>query len=341
MNIGFSTSVFFNNIGNAFIDYGAEYQLRQVMPCDSQFIKLSQCANFSASLSTKFAIKELPGVEWLWTRTMQRFVHQLHDKTYKAVSTLDVLSPAKIAKLDYLVIPGCVLTVPFFVIFGKFLEEKIAQGCKIVFLGASGNYYTEEEQKCVREWLMKINPHAILFRDSKAYEYYHDCCGISYNGIDNVWFVNRLEVAKCPTTYDPYVVLNFDLPKNRGIKKELAKTLTQKGLNIIETDHKPFPYSKVGKLARRNVICSDYPYDYLFLYKNVCETYTDRVHASIPTLAFGNKAQIFSDSPRISLFENVNIDINELKDHPVSINLEALKLLQDEQIKFLSKIFNS
>lgn len=341
MNIGFSTSVFFNNIGNAFIDYGAEYQVRQVIPGDAQLIKLSQCANFAASLSTKFAIKELPGIEWLWTRVMQRFVNQLHDKTYKAVSTLDVLSPAKIAKLDYLVIPGCVLTVPFFVIFGKFLEEKIAQGCKIVFLGASGNYYTEEERKCVREWLLKIKPHAILFRDSKAYKYYHDCTEMSYNGIDNVWFVNRLEVAKCSTIYDPYAVLNFDLPKNKGIKKELAKSLTEKGMKIIETDHKPFPYSKVGKLARRNVVCSDFPYDYLFIYKNVRETYTDRVHACIPSLAFGNKAQIFSDSPRLSLFENVNIDITELKSHPMSIDLAALRQLQDKQIEFFRGIFNS
>ena len=110
-------------------------------------------------------------------------------------------------------------------------------------------------------------------------------------------------------------------------------------MKIIETDHKPFPYSKVGKLARHNVICSDFPYDYLCLYKNVRETYTDRVHACIPTLAFGNKAQIFSDSPRISLFENVNIDIQELKGHPMSIDLEALRHLQDKQIEFLREVF--
>ena len=178
-----------------------------------------------------------------------------------------------------------------------------------------------------------------MFRDSKAYKYYHDYTDLSYNGIDNVWFVNRLEVAKCSTIYDPYAVLNFDLPKNKGIKKELTQALTERGLKIIETDHKPFPYSKVGKLARRNVICSDYPYDYLFLYKNVAETYTDRVHACIPTLAFGNKAQLFSDSPRISLFENVNIDINELKNHPITINQDELKSLQNKQIEFLSQIF--
>ena len=116
MNVGLFTSVFFNNIGNGFIDLGAEVQLKAALPVDAQIIKLSQCSNFAASLGKLFAIKELPCIEWLWTHLMQKFVNQLHDKTYKAVSSLDVFSPAKIAKLDYLVIPGCVLTVPFFVI---------------------------------------------------------------------------------------------------------------------------------------------------------------------------------------------------------------------------------
>ena len=47
--------------------------------------------------------------------------------------------------------------------------------------------------------------------------------------------------------------------------------------------------------------------DYLLLYRNASEVYSDRVHACIPTLAFGNKARLFSNSPRIALFENAKI----------------------------------
>lgn len=337
MNVGLFTSVFFNNIGNGFIDLGAEVQLKSALPKNAQMIKLSQCSNFAASLGKMFAIKELPGIEWLWTHLMQKFVHQLHDKTYKAVSTLDVFSPAKIAKLDYLVIPGCVLTVPFFVIFGKFLEEKVKQGCKLIFLAASGNYYTEEEKTCVKEWLTKLKPYAITFRDSVAYKNYSSLCDKTYNGIDCVWFVNRLDIPKCETSMDPYAVLNFDLPKNDDIKKRLSQTL--KDRNIIYTDHKPYPYTKVSKRAKSNVMCSDYPLDYLFLYKNVKETYSDRVHACIPTLSFGNKAQLISDSPRIALFENVGIDLSEIKSNPISLDQGVLKELQDKQIAFISKLF--
>ena len=82
-------------------------------------------------------------------------------------------------------------------------------------------------------------------------------------------------------------------------------------------------------------MCSDYPLDYLFIYRNVAATHSDRVHACIPTLSFGNKAQLYSDSPRIALFENVGIDVAEMKRHPVALDADKLKSLQDGQIEFM------
>ena len=113
MKIGLFTSVFFNNIGNGFIDLGAEATIKAAMPNDAEIVKLSQCANFAASMGKSFALKENPIINWLWVRVMQKFAKKLHDRSYSAVSTLDVFSPTKIAKLDYLILPGCILTVPF------------------------------------------------------------------------------------------------------------------------------------------------------------------------------------------------------------------------------------
>lgn len=336
MKIGLFTSVFFNNIGNGFIDYAAEETLKAAMPEGAEIIKLSQCANFAASLGKSFMIRENVFVRWVWNHIMQYHEKKLHDKTYAAVSTLDVFSPAKIAKFDYLILPGCILTVAFFTIYGKFLEEKQRQGCKFIFLGASGNYYIDNEVKVVKEWLNRLKPHAIMFRDSVAYGHYAECSENSYNGIDNVFFVNRLNIPKTETTMDPYVVLNFDLPKHQKNKKELEKKF--EGRNIIYTDHKPFPYMKISRKAKEDVMCSDYPLDYLFLYRNVSETHSDRVHACIPTLSFGNKAQLYSDSPRVALFENVGIDLAEIKSHPVSLDQNKLKELQDAQIAYLAQM---
>lgn len=336
MKIGLFTSVYFNNIGNGFIDLGAEETIKAAMPDGAEIIKLSQCANFAASLGFSFMIKENIVVRWLWEHVVQHFEKQIHDRTYNAISTLDVFSPAKIAKLDYLILPGCILTDAFFTIYGKFLEEKARQGCKFIFLGASGNYYTEKEVAIVKQWLAKLKPYAIMFRDSVAYGHYKDYSDKVYNGIDNVFFVNRLNLPKVETTMDPYVALNFDIPKHDVYKKELERKFG--GQHIVYTDHKPYPYIKVSKLAKRNVMCSDYPLDYLFIYRNVTETHSDRVHACIPTLSFGNKAQLYSDSPRVALFENVGIDVDEMKRHPVALDADKLKAMQEGQIEFLKKL---
>jgi hypothetical protein len=49
------------------------------------------------------------------------------------IQTKDVFSVAQMVKLDYLIIPGCALTVPFFTIYGNLLEKKVLEGTKIIF----------------------------------------------------------------------------------------------------------------------------------------------------------------------------------------------------------------
>ena len=154
----------------------------------------------------------------------------------------------------------------------------------------------------------------------------------SYNGIDNVFFVNLLNLPQIDTDLTPYVVLNIEEPKHYRIKEELKNIFKEK--NIVYSYHKPFPYTKVSKLVKNGVIVSDNPMDYLLLYRNASEVYSDRVHACIPTLAFGNKARLFSNSPRIALFENAKIP--DVRERLVSI--EGLKEMQDKQIAFLASL---
>lgn len=338
MNIGLFTSVYFNNIGNGFIDLGAEMTIREAistMPEEAKIIKVSQCANFAASMGKTFMLKENCVVNWLWTHIMQNFANRLHDRSYQAVSTLDVFSAASMFHFDYLIIPGCVLTVPFFTIYGKLLEDKIAQGCKLVFLGASGNYYTDYEINFVTQYLEKLNPYAIMTRDAVAFQHYSKCSSNVYNGIDNVFFVNKLEIPKLDSIYSSYDVVNIEEPKHKKTKEILVKELRGKGRKIIYSNHKPFPYTKISKLVKQNdFLISDYPLDYLLLYRNVDTVYSDRVHACIPTLSFGNKAVLYSDSPRKVLFESVGIEKIDGK----PMQLEGLAQKQEAQIEFLKEI---
>lgn len=329
--IALLTSVTFNNIGNGFIDLGAEAALMKALPLNAELFKVSSNANFAATMGQMFMLKENPIINWLWVHTMQRAAKKLHDRSYKTVKTQNIFSMASMVKCDYFIIPGCVLTVPFFTIYGDLIKRKAEQGSKIIFLGASGNFYTEYEVKFVSEYLRKLRPYAIMTRDILAYKYYANFTKNSYNGIDNVFFVNLLNLPQIDTDLTPYVVLNIEEPKHYRIKEELKNIFKEK--NIVYSYHKPFPYTKVSKLVKNGVIVSDNPMDYLLLYRNASEVYSDRVHACIPTLAFGNKAR-FSNSPRIALFENAKIP--DVRERLVSI--EGLKEMQDKQIAFLASL---
>lgn len=288
--IALLTSVTFNNIGNGFIDLGAEAALMKALPLNAELFKVSSNANFAATMGQMFMLKENPIINWLWVHTMQRAAKKLHDRSYKTVKTQNIFSMASMVKCDYFIIPGCVLTVPFFTIYGDLIKRKAEQGSKIIFLGASGNFYTEYEVKFVSEYLRKLRPYAIMTRDILAYKYYANFTKNSYNGIDNVFFVNLLNLPQIDTDLTPYVVLNIEEPKHYRIKEELKNIFKEK--NIVYSYHKPFPYTKVSKLVKNGVIVSDNPMDYLLLYRNASEVYSDRVHACIPTLAFGNKANL-------------------------------------------------
>ena len=134
--------------------------------------------------------------------------------------------------------------------------------------------------------------------------------------------------------FSTFIVLNFEEPKHSKIKSELEEKF--KDENIVYTNHKPYPYSNIKRMAEAGVMCSDQPLDYLLLYANAKEVYSDRVHACIPTLSFGNKCRLYSDSPRIALFENVGL--SNIKDELVGI--ENLQEKQNAQIDYLSSILN-
>lgn len=272
--IALLTSVTFNNIGNGFIDLGAEAALMKALPLNAELFKVSSNANFAATMGQMFMLKENPIINWLWVHTMQRAAKKLHDRSYKTVKTQNIFSMASMVKCDYFIIPGCVLTVPFFTIYGDLIKRKAEQGSKIIFLGASGNFYTEYEVKFVSEYLRKLRPYAIMTRDSLAYKYYANFTKNSYNGIDNVFFVNLLNLPQIDTDLTPYVVLNIEEPKHYRIKEELKNIFKEK--NIVYSYHKPFPYTKVSKLVKNGVIVSDNPMDYLLLYRNASEVYSDK-----------------------------------------------------------------
>lgn len=72
-----------------------------------------------------------------------------------------------------------------------------------------------------------------MTRDILAYKYYANFTKNSYNGIDNVFFVNLLNLPQIDTDLTPYVVLNIEEPKHYRIKEELKIFLKKRILFIL------------------------------------------------------------------------------------------------------------
>ena len=90
-----------------------------------------------------------------------------------------------------------------------------------------------------------------------------------------------------------------------------------------------------GVFTNKTLI-SDIPEDYLNLYANAYATYSDRVHACIATLAFGNYARLYSQTPRAYLFERLGL--GTIKRNILRLDEDKIKLEKSHHISFLKEI---
>jgi len=83
-----------------------------------------------------------------------------------------------------------------------------------------------------------------------------------------------------------------------------------------------------------NVFVSDLVTDYLFLYANADVVRSDRIHACLPALTYGNRAQFYFDTPRANLFDRVPID-GDATSEPVRFDMDDLEREKDAQVDAL------
>lgn len=116
-----------------------------------------------------------------------------------------------------------------------------------------------------------------------------------------------------------------------------AKTTHLKDYRIIRTEHRynPVLLSKIYKSP--NTYSGDVPYSYLQIYKNTEITFSNRVHACVATLAFGNKAMLFTKSPRAFLLDRVKAF--DIKNKPVSVNMDYLESEKENLLQYLQNNF--
>lgn len=329
--IAYLTSVRYNNIGNAFIDIGAMISISEAIKDKEYYlIQVGQFPIYVESISRVSRLKAVLGPLWrLWGRYLGR---SFLEKKYKIIKPGNAFNLASVAKVDYAVFSGCILTPVFFKIFDGLFDKLKEKETKIIFYGCGGDTYSDFEINFVRERLKEIEPYALTTRDSMAFRNYSDLSNNVFDGIDCAFFVNKLPLKGIELDISPYIVLAFDKLENKAIEKELKNKFGH--YTIIKTSHEPFPMGRVSVVSNGVSLVSESPYDYLVLYANAEEIYTDRVHACIPALSFGKPCRLYNKTPRARLFEKVCIDgITKKVCYPKNITRE-----QERQLTFLSQI---
>jgi hypothetical protein len=108
------------------------------------------------------------------------------------------------------------------------------------------------------------------------------------------------------------------------------------GRLVMRTHHALIPH-RDRDFADPYTLMSDLPWDYLSLYARSHTTYSDRIHACIATLAFGNRAQLFGrDVPRLRMFERLGA--GDIMKQPLSIDARRLQSEKRRQVEFLREV---
>jgi hypothetical protein len=301
------------NIGNAFIDFGVQYALEKVAS-DANVQLVSNSAG--------------------WFR--HQYDTRIPSFKNKAKNTFDIRT---LVMADFCLLGGALFSTLWFKINQSLYDHLVKTQMKvIIYGGGGGNDQNPNENEQVREYLKNLNLFGFISRDRQTFNSFSDIAEYCYDGIDCGFFVNNY-LSPIKLTLKDFVIITFDHidePSFEITKKIIRLYHAPWDLGRIETIIKSPLKSK--NLMVENDMISDYPNDYLNLYANCTETYSDRVHACVATLAYGNKARYYGKSPRSFLFERVGLDT--INSELVSLDKEYLDSEKEKQLAFLAKIIN-
>jgi len=308
------------NIGNAFIDLGSMYTIKAASPN-----------------SRLFFASELP--RWI-LRTVGRPMDY----------SIDL---ADLIEADVVVVSGMTLCDEFVEVEGPVLSRLSTKGTKIVFNGCGGSSYSHAEMRRLQEFMRTLNISGFISRDDASSRLCEDCSAESLSGIDCGFFLPEA-FTPAPLSISNFVVCNFDT---------IAEPPIDSRMRIIRVHHSCLDVLDRGSSKRRGTsassslkllakaswygykrdltshagtLVSDIPEDYLNLYAKAYATYSDRVHAIVAALSYGNYARLYSESPRAKLFDRVGCE--SVTERLTRLDLDQLKTEKKAQIRFLRRV---
>jgi len=241
----------------------------------------------------------------------------------------NTLPVGDVIESDYVVIAGMAMSNENFKTQEVVLKKFEKKGAKVIIAGGGGAKYDNVEVKKVREWMRKIPIYGFISRDEYSYQKYEDLATHSYDGIDSALFISdffhppELRISN-------FIVMNFDHSPEPKIRTDARL--------IIRTHHSCVPTKLRSEYVKYpNTLISDLPSDYLTLYAHAKITYSDRIHACLPTLSYGNQAMFFGkNSPRLRIFRRIGA--TEIVERPIEIDMKQISEEKKTQVKFLRSI---
>lgn len=275
--------------------------------------------------------------------------------------------------IDFFCIHGPSFRKEFDRIYLDSLTKLSKRGVKVISLGAGCMHYDQSMSKYYRDWIEACGISVIATRDEKTYDYLKGSNAKLYSGIDLGFLISFY--APQPTFVDnqKFVCFNFDqIPEPvfeedeqgviqidsktfsyrksfsrepKGIAKKLFpfirpyfKTFQNEmidGQRIIRLDHRFNPYSRKKIYSDANTFAMDVPDGYLLAYANSLMTLSNRVHANVATLSYGNRSMYFSDSKRALLLDRMGL--GEIYNRPLSLDKDRLLEEKEELISFVKQ----
>jgi hypothetical protein len=108
------------------------------------------------------------------------------------------------------------------------------------------------------------------------------------------------------------------------------------GHEIVRLEHRTNPHLPWKVYKHGPAVASDEPYTYLSVYSGTALTLSDRVHACVATLAYGNPARLFTPSPRARLFDRLGL--SAIRERPMTLPSRVLEGAKREELEFLRGI---
>jgi hypothetical protein len=314
LRIGMYAGSWPQNIGNAFFDFGAEAIIRQAFP-DAEIFRMGGAVHWMFNNSSRTRFGYLGRI----FRKLGPIHHPINGNS---------LEIGEIAEIDLLVFPGMSMCEEFAVNNGPTFLEANMRGVAVLGLGAGGSLYTEREVEKFASFFNKLDNAAIITRDDDTFAMFKGKIRNIEPGIDCAFFLP--DYFKAPKlTIGDFDVVTFDA-------SEPPSELRQSKPGRLFAHHDlwgPLPKKYTSK---KRTLVSDVPEDYLSLYANCNTTYSDRVHACIASLAYGNSAQLFSNTPRKALFDKLNA--GDIRKRSISLDFNLLNALKRQQVEMTRRV---